>query len=147
VVEGWGVVVLGVPVVFGVLFGDRWVFEFPFMLPVVPVVDGLVVSGKVPGVAGVVPGVVGVVGDTGLFTGLLFSGLFGKVDVPRDVGFVDVPGLVGAPGVLGVVEPGDVGVLGTVVVPGDVGVVGVVCGIVCAPARPANAETTKMAGS
>jgi hypothetical protein len=34
-----------VVVVPGALFGGRWVFEFPFVLPVVPVVEGLVVSG------------------------------------------------------------------------------------------------------
>lgn len=34
-----------VGVVPGAPIGGRWVFEFPFVLPVVPVVEGLVVSG------------------------------------------------------------------------------------------------------
>jgi hypothetical protein len=34
-----------VGVVPGAPFGGRWVVEFPFVLPVVPVVEGLVVSG------------------------------------------------------------------------------------------------------
>jgi hypothetical protein len=37
--------VRGVPVVPGVPFGELWVFGIPFMSPVVPVVEGLVVSG------------------------------------------------------------------------------------------------------
>jgi hypothetical protein len=102
------------------------------MLPVVPVVDGLVVSGYVPGVAGVVPGVVGVSGATGLF---------GELGAP------DVFGLAVEPGVFGLV-PGVVGVLGVVWVgaPGFPGVVEL-CGVVCAPATPAKMVMTIVATS
>jgi len=42
---GWVVDDGDVVVVPGAPFGDRWVFVFPFVFPVVPVVEGLVVSG------------------------------------------------------------------------------------------------------
>lgn len=44
--DGEVVVVPGVVLfVSGVPFGDRWVREFPFILPLLPVLDGLVLSG------------------------------------------------------------------------------------------------------
>jgi hypothetical protein len=111
----------------------------PGVLPGIPGVDGLVLSGRVPGVAGVV-GVVGEVGDVGLAGELGLSGLVGKVGL---VGLVVAPGLAGAPGVDGV--PGVVGVRGVVWVPGDVGL-DWVC-VVCAAAKVAQTQRTKMAGS
>ncbi|HEY1579411.1 MAG TPA: hypothetical protein VGF82_20265 [Terracidiphilus sp.] len=94
--------------------------EFPFMLPGVPGAAGFVVSGKAPGVVVVVPGVVGE------------TGLLGEVGMPGDIGLFGVVGLVVVPGA--VVEPGEVGLVG-------------VCGVVCALATPAKAETMKMAAS
>jgi hypothetical protein len=112
--------------------GVPWPFCVPFMSPVVPVVDGLVVSGYVPGIPGFVPGVVGATGATGVV---------GELGVPGDAGLVLLPGLAGAPGVDGVV-----GVFGVVWVPGVVGVVGV-CGVVCALARLAKPQMTMVAAS
>lgn len=91
-------------------------------------VPGVVVSGRVPGVAGAVvpgaePGVDGIV-----------PGLPGVIGVPGDVGFIGVPGIDGVPGVAGVVVPGEVGVLG-------------VCGVVCAAAIPVKLLITMIAAS
>jgi hypothetical protein len=133
VLGGWVVVPFVFPrITFGfvpvVPLGWPVVDEFPFISPVVPVVDGLVVSGYVPGIAGVVPGVVGLTGETGVVGVGVVLGVAGAVVLP---GVVVEPGVAGLLGVVWVGMPGEV----------ELG------GVVCALARQAKVQMTAAAAS